>query len=188
MERKKEWIFLGIVIMVGVFILTKTIRFQGGEGNIKVIVSQQKGSISHIDTPRNISSKKIFHVSTIDFPETSMLKHKDLGETGYSSNFFIDAFSVMEVKSEGAYLFMVGSDDGFRLKIDNKVMCEHPGNRPMGTNRCKVHLSKKDHTFELAYWQGGGPLGLSVKYGKLGASQLYYVGEDSDEIIFKESK
>jgi len=116
MEQKKEWIFLGIVIMVGVFILTKTIRFQGGDGNIKVVVTQQKGSISNLDTPRKVSSKKTFRVTTVNFPQTRMLKHKDLGETGYSSNFFIDAFGVMEVKSEGAYEFIISSDDGFRLK------------------------------------------------------------------------
>ncbi|RLA72629.1 MAG: hypothetical protein DRG24_02385 [Epsilonproteobacteria bacterium] len=188
MEQKKEWVFLGIVIMIGVFILTKTIRFQGGDGNIKVIVTQQKGSISNIDTPRKVASKKTFHVTTVNFPQTRMLKHKDLGETGYSSNFFIDASVKMEVKSEGAYEFIVSSDDGFRLKIDNKVMCEHPGNRPMAANSCQVHLSKKSHLFELSYWQGGGPLGLIVKYKKMDTSQLRYVGEDSKEITFKESK
>ena len=95
MEQKKEWIFLGIVIMIGVFILTKTIRFQGGDGNIKVIVTQQKGSISNIDTPRKVASKKTFHVTTVNFPQTRMLKHKDLGETGYSSNFFIAFFFII---------------------------------------------------------------------------------------------
>lgn len=188
MQQKKEWVFLGIIILIGVFVLTKTIRLQSGEGNIKVVITQQKDGISNIDTPRSISSKKTFHVTTINFPQTRVLKHKDLGETGYSSNFFIDASVVMEVKSEGDYEFMVSSDDGFRLKIDNKAMCEHPGDRPMAATSCRVHLSKRNHLFALSYWQGGGPLGLIVKYKKIGTSRQYYVGDDSKEIRFKESK
>ena len=188
MEEKKEWIFLGIVMFIGLLILINTVHFEGGSGHIKITVTQQKGAISDIDTPRKVSSKKTFHVRNINFPQKRMLEHKDLGQMGYSTNFFIDATTKMSVASEGNYHFHVRSDDGFRLKIDGKMICEYRGHRPMTTNSCKVHLSKKEHKFSLAYWQGGGPLGLNVKYQKVGMSKKYFVGDDSKDITFKELK
>jgi len=188
MAEKKEWVFLGIVMFIGLLILMKTVRFENRSDHIKLTVTQQKGAISTLDTLRKVSSKKIFHVSSINFPQKRMLEHKDLGKMGYSSNFFIDATTKMSVVSKGKYRFTVRSDDGFRLKIDDKVLCEYPGHRPMTTNTCTIHLSQKDHIFQLSYWQGGGPLGLSVKYHKIGTSKHHFVGDDSKNITFKESK
>jgi len=180
----KSHIFLYIVASIAIFVLYKTLSLPY-DGIIKVNISKQKGSIVTLDTPRKIANTQRISIERLFFPKSRMLSERRLGKLGFSQNFFIDAVVDMEVQEAGEYQFSVFSDDGFRLKIDEKIVCEHPDNRPYGKTECTTTLSKAIHHFELSYFQGGGPLGLHVRYGRKG-EKLYDIGKDSKFIVFKE--
>lgn len=180
----KSHIFLYGVILIAVFVLNKTISLPYN-GVIKIQISKQTGAIVMLDSPRNISNRQHISVDTLYFPNTRVLTQKRYGSLGFSENFFIDAVTDMHVLQSQEYHFNVLSDDGFRLKIDDKVICEHPENRPYGKTACVVKLSPGMHQFDLSYFQGGGPLGLHVTYGVQG-SKMHDVGKNSEFIVFKE--
>jgi len=180
----KSHIFLYSVVLIAVFVLSKTISLPY-DGVIKIQISKQKGSIVTIDTPRNISNNQRISVDRLYFPQSRLLTQKRYGNLGFSENFFIDAVTDMKVLQSQEYHFNVLSDDGFRLKIDNKVICEHPENRPFSKTACSVKLTPGMHPFDLSYFQGGGPLGLHVTYGVQG-HKMHDVGKNSEFIVFKE--
>lgn len=183
----KEMVLLGIVIFIGLSLIAKTIKLPT-YGTVDIAIMQQKGAISTVDTPQKLSSTKHVSVDNINFLESQFLEHPSLGNLGYKANFFINVTTQMEVKIAGEYLFHITSDDGFRLKIDNKMVCEHPGDRPMTETVCSVNLSSQTHRFELLYFQGGGPMGLKALYQKKGDRKSTFVGETSKYMSFKEIK
>jgi hypothetical protein len=182
-----EKILLLIVLFIGVLLIVKTIKLPT-TGTVNIAIMQQKGSISTVDTVKKLVSTKNILVDSINFLESRILEHPSLGKLGYSSNIFLKAKTQMSVLHSGKYIFLVSSDDGFRLKIDNKTVCEHPGDRPMQTTICSVQLSKSTHKFVLEYFQGGGPMGLKVKYKLRNEGSSQFVGKDSKYISFKEMK
>lgn len=184
-EKKREWTFMALVILVGVFVLVKTVRLSLEDGDIAMTITQNKEGIQTIDTRRDASVTQTMQLQRIDFPQTRLLENDQYGKLGFSSNFFLDFDVAMQVAKAGTYYFMVSSDDGFRLKIDGKSVCEHPGDRPMQETGCRVVLEQGRHLFALNYFQGGGPMGLQVTYREAGGGKARYVGEDSDAITFE---
>ena len=186
-ERRAEWIFVGIVVLIGVSILAKTIRLSWYDGNVMVAIVKQKGGIPQLDIPRHVESTKMIPVRTIDFVQGRMLENSQYGKLGYTTNFFLDIKTDMHVKKPARYRFDIWSDDGFRLKIDGKTVCEHPGDRPYERTSCSTSLSKGPHRFALSYFQGGGPMGLKATYGEASQKKRYLVGEDSESIAFEKA-
>ncbi len=184
-ERSTEWIFVGIVIVIGAAILVKTVRFNRYDGNVNVTIVKQKGGIPHLDTVRRAASVKTIPVRTVNFKPGRMLENDQYGKLGYSTNFFLDVNSDFRVEKAARYRFNVWSDDGFRLKIDGKTVCEHPGDRPYSRTGCTVALSKGKHRFALNYFQGGGPMGLKVTYADMSGKHAHLVGENSDLMTFE---
>ena len=183
--QTKEVKLLILVLLIAVFIAIKVIRIPiSGEINLEIL--QQKGAILNLDSAKNISNTKRLSVPTINFVESRKLEHKNFGELGFSTNFFMNLRTKSEVLAEGNYTFYIASDDGFRFKIDDKIVCEHPENRGYKTNICHYYLKKKSYDFHVAYYQGGGPMGLTAKY-KLGA-KIFFIGHDSKYMKFKAGK
>ena len=183
----KESILLGVVLFIGLLLVLKTVKFPT-YGTINIAIMQQKGAIKTVDTVQKLSSTKHISVDSLNFLESRILEHPSLGQLGYTSNIFLNATTQMNIEKSGEYTFLVTSDDGFRLKIDGNTICEHPGDRPMLTTVCKKVLDKKSHHFELLYFQGGGPMGLNVRYRFKGDISSYLVGEQSKYMSFKETK
>lgn len=184
-ETRKEQLFLLFVIGVGLLLLFKTVRFSFDEGEIALKITLQNGAVQNIDTPRTPKETRDMYVREIDFAEGRILENDQYGKIGYSTNFFLDASVGMNVLTEGTYRFAVRSDDGFRLLIDGRKVCEHPGDRPYRTTSCQWQLEKGTHLFVLHYFQGGGPMGLRVSYGLEGKKPRYFIGEDSDLMTFE---
>lgn len=184
-EAKKTWGLLALVTAVGVFILVKSVRLSWNDGELTMKMTLQKGGIHHIDVPRKPKETRTLKLQEINFQEGRMLENSQYGKLGYSTDFFLDITTKMKVAETGNYRFAVRSDDGFRLTIDGKVECEHPGDRPLSTTSCNVRLEKGTHAYALSYFQGGGPMGLQASYGLQGEKQRYFIGEDSDLIRFE---
>ena len=147
---------------------------------------QNKRLINTIYDAKAITKTKRIKVPSVDFPQSSALYHKDMGALGFGSNFFMNLTSTMNVKEGGHYRFIITSDDGFVLKIDNKKVCEFMRNRAFEPSVCSVNLKEGSHIFNLSYFQGGGPLGLKAEYVNRG--KHFLVGESSKFITFEAKK
>jgi len=148
---------------------------------------KQKGNIYTLDAVRDNDYELRIMVDTLFFPKSRMLSHKCMGKLGFSENFFLDAGVDMQVLQPGKYEFAILSDDGFRMTIDDKMICEDPSTRSYKAEYCSVFLSEGSHHFDLRYFQATGPLGLRVGY-RLNGSLFHDIGKNSDEIVFEMRK
>lgn len=165
-------------------VLFMRIRPMTIEPNVRAVVSKQQGRIESIDTPRNVQSSKTFLLNAIDFENGQTLVHRRLGPLGYNNDFFIDFEARMNVEQEKTFLFRVTSDDGFRLWIDNQMLAEWLGDRPVATSTATIKLAPGEHHFRMSYFQGYGNLGLRATYEVQG-EKSYLVGESSAELSFE---
>lgn len=187
MNSKKEYLLLSIIGVIACFIVLKTISFSS-KGTIKTVLIKQNGAILTLDTSRVKQNEEQFWINRIDFPQNVVLKHPQYGNLGYKENFFLDLSASLKVLQEGVYILAITSDDGFRLMIDEKTVCEFPQNRAMAATTCRVQLTKGEHLFKMSYFQGYGPMGLKAEYQKEGNPGTYLMGEDSKFFQFKEPK
>lgn len=86
------------------------------------------------------------------------------------------------------YHFLIASDDGFRLFIDGKPMCEFLGDRPLAKNECPVLLDKGEHTFFSLLFSGYGRLGLQAYYRPTSSNNYNFIGVSSPSLTFKKLK
>lgn len=187
-EKKREWVLMALVAIIGVFLLGKTVRFSLDSGEVALTLKQNDGGLVTLESPKKINLTQELFVRKLDFPEGRMLENAQYGKLGFSQNFFIDAVTIMRVKTAGEYQFDVRTDDGFRLQIDGAAVCAHIGNRPMQTTHCTHRLSAGEHRFSLEYFQGGGPLGLQVHYRRSGDAKAHFIGENTKDITFERAE
>lgn len=184
---EKEHFLFAVVVLIAVLLAAKTVHF-GGSGAIGVSIMPQQSGIVTLDTPKNHTETKTLRVPTINFANKSVLEHPDVGVLGFSSNFFMELRTRMQVGQSGNYTFYMASDDGFRLRIDEQVICEHLGDRPFSTSTCNATLSSGTHELRVDYFQGGGPLGLKALYKHERQDQPVLIGKNSDFARFEETK
>lgn len=187
-SRKKEVYFLLFVLLVGIFLLVKTVRFSWNDGAVTMKITQNRGAIATLDTPRKPLSTQKMNVKKIYFPQGRMLETPQYGKLGFSNNFFLDFRTYAQIKKKGIYLFDIRSDDGFRLKINGKTICAHPSNRPMRSTVCKVKLEPGRVGIALSYFQGGGPLGLEARVQGPGDKRSRFIGENTGNIVYEKSE
>jgi hypothetical protein len=60
--------------------------------------------------------------------------------------------------------FILATDDGSRLLIDEKLIVDHDGTHGPEEKSGTIQLSKGEHAFELQYFQGGGGAAVKVFY------------------------
>ena len=180
--KKPEGKLLLILVLVAIFMGYKTVRLPK-KSSVNVTILQNKRPIATVYDAKMVSKTKQIEVPTIDFTQGGVLHHNSMGPLDFKHNFFMNLDTKMDVKEGGYYRFIVTSDDGFVLKIDNKKVCEFSKNRAFEPTVCSSHLNKGEHIFKLSYFQGGGPLGLKVEYLK--GSKRYLVGESSGLMRFE---
>lgn len=152
------------VLFLGLFSLYKSgLLHTQNSKTVKMTLIKQNGRIKTILTPIKTKYKRTYLIDEITFPKGSELYHKRLGKLGARSNFFIKFKTVTNILTEGTYKFIIASDDGFRLKIDNKTICSYIKDRPLKKSTCPIHLTKGKHNIYLLYFQGFGQLGLLTR-------------------------
>lgn len=147
--------------------------------NLTVVVSKNRTVIQNLNQPRNIETSKEVSVDVLNLANENQFSHPQLGNVGYGANFFADVETQFVIRREGNYRFVVASDDGFSLDINGERLCQFMGQRALSAQTCTVHLEEGEHHFQLAYFQAGGPAGLTVRYGIQGERRLYWFGENS---------
>ncbi len=71
-------------------------------------------------------------------------------------------FTSINIKEKGEYIIYVGSNDGSKLTIDNKLVVNNDGEHGYQEMSGKINLSKGKHFLELSYFQSGGGQELKV--------------------------
>ncbi len=80
------------------------------------------------------------------------------------------------------YEFALDSDDGSRLTLNQKVVCELNGTGPMDGSRAKtgkVALNQGNIPFRMDFFQSSGPKSLSLKWRKSGDKDWNWLSEQS---------
>jgi len=184
MSIKKEYILLILVTLSAIFVTFKTYR-PTPKLTTKAVVTSQNSALHSIYQQRSLKSSKTLYIDTIAFASGKVLSHPLYGNTRFTNNFFIDASSEFEVTSNQRFYFDIFSDDGFLLKIDGKKVCEFIGDRAYKKSSCSIDLYAGKHFLSLSYFQGGGPLGLTVFYRAHQDSKWRTYGEDSEYLVTK---
>jgi len=151
---------------------------------VKVIISKNGSSIGNIYQERNITSTKEVMVDNLNLLEKGRFGHAKLGNIADASeDFFVDVDHSITVTKADNYRFMLGSDDGFSLVIDNKLLCDHTIDRPFTVQPCLIYLSEGKHQVHISYFQGYGNSGFTVEYAR-GDEKQHWFGDDSDSVKF----
>lgn len=69
-----------------------------------------------------------------------------------------------QIPKDGEYTFHLGSDDGSRLLINNKVVVDVGGVHPHTVKSGKLTLTKGPHAFVVDYFEAGGDESLTLEF------------------------
>lgn len=151
---------------------------------LKLVISKNRSDISQLHQARDIEATTEVFVDRLELLEKSRFKHPKLGFISpYTENFFVDIRHTIKVKQAGTYRFIAGSDDGFSLRIDGRLLCQHATDRPYSQQTCTTPLSQGEHLVEISHFQGFGNSGFTLEYA-LGDGRTYWFGDSSSNIAF----
>lgn len=163
------YLALVLVFTIGYYTF-KELRYLLITPKVAVLVEKNKAPVHNLDQSRKISQSKKFSVNNLEFLQSIPLKHRTTGEyKDFTYNFFLSAKTDFEVLKAVPYMFTVYADDGYRLKIDGKVVMEENRLKKMNEFKIRdtVHLGKGKHTLEVELMQAGIFSGLVVYYRPL---------------------
>ena len=73
----------------------------------------------------------------------------------------------IEIKSQDIYAFLLSSNDGSKLFIDNKLVVNADGPHGFAGETGTIKLNEGKHKIRLEYFQAGGGKGLELQYESL---------------------
>ena len=100
----------------------------------------------------------------------------DLSVSTRPNDYAIRFTSFLRIQTEGEYQFWLGSDDGSKLIIDDKVVADCDGIHPHQTVEGKKTLGVGFHEIIVEYFQGGGEATLEVQIAGQGLAQQPLAG------------
>ena len=182
----KKYILLACCLISALVVFSKMSVDKVSSPTVKLTLVKDKSDVTHLDTARNIDYSREYDVSKVEIPyDDKMLEIPGVGKLGFKDFFFVDYETTMYIPKGEIYVFRVSSDDGFRLKIDGKVVTEHPENRPYTEDKGEIFLDKGEHKVELNYFQAYGPLGLTATYERKKGGRATLLGKNSGGVKFK---
>jgi hypothetical protein len=93
------------------------------------------------------------YTSALNIPPRSFLEGFP-GVTDRFEWFAIDYSGYFYVGNPGTYRFLLASDDGSKLYIDNKRMIDNDGLHPIQLEQCSITLKGGIHHIRISYFQG----------------------------------
>ncbi len=179
----KNTIFSALLALVTILILVR-ITPVTVDPVVKLVISKNRVSIGNIYQARDIEVTREVMVDRLNLEEKSRFRHPKLGNVAtYTDDFFVDVNHTITVKQADTYRFLMGSDDGFSLRIDGKLICEHLKDRPYSVQVCMTHLNEGQHQVAISYFQGFGNSGFTVQYAR-GDEKPNWFGDDSKSVKF----
>jgi len=102
--------------------------------------------------------------------EDDWFKPSDNAESAILKRRFAGIFTgFINIDTTGEYTFFVTSDDGFRLKINNQVVTEHPNSRGTATSEGTISLNEGLYPIELTYFESTGKKCLTLEWDPAGS-------------------
>lgn len=179
----KNSLFTVLIALTAILILVR-ITPVSVDPVVKLVISKNRAGISNIYQQRDIEFTREVWVDVLDLEEKNRFSHPKLGNVAtFSDDFFVDVNHTITVKKADTYRFLMGSDDGFSLSIDGKLVCEYPGDRAFTVQPCLIFLSEGTHQVQISYFQGYAHSGFSVEYAR-GDDKPRWFGEDSSNVKF----
>lgn len=179
----KNSIFTALIALTVILIVMRIIP-DTVDPVIKVVITKNRVGINNIYQQRDIEFLREVWIDTLNLHNKSRFSHPKLGNIAtFSEDFFVDIDHKITVKQADTYRFMMGSDDGFSLSIDGKLICEHLGERPYTVQPCLIFLNEGEHQVQISHYQGYGNSGLTVEYARADEKPRYF-GEDSKSVKF----
>ncbi|HEY7885327.1 MAG TPA: serine protease [Cellvibrionaceae bacterium] len=144
---------------------------------ITLTLSKSNVPITDIFQSRDVGEVRTHKLDKINLHQSNRFSHPKLGPLGWSENFFADIDMTFTLEKAGRYRFVVGSDDGFSLKVNNKELCRFVRDRPYRKQTCPVTLDAGEHHLLLSYFQGYGLAGLTLEFAPADGGKRVYWGE-----------
>ncbi len=129
-------------------------------GSVEEKINNFTGRIYHL----NKNTRKLPNFDTIKpvgliYTEELSIKRQAFnkgfpGVTNRFEYFGIDYQAHFYVKESGVYCFLLGSDDGSKLFIDNKLVIDNDGAHPLVYKNECVKMLKGMHAIRVQYFQG----------------------------------
>ncbi|MDX1946047.1 MAG: PA14 domain-containing protein [Pirellulaceae bacterium] len=112
-------------------------------------------------------------------PDFSKLTPKEVGDAENfdlkiakrKDNFALRFDGTIKLEKDGDYRFLIGSDDGSRLWIDDKIVLDNDGIHPYEQKRKAMKMKAGLHTFAVEYFEKGGGEELAVDFEGPGTTQ-----------------
>src|SRR5262249_19550871 len=95
----------------------------------------------------------------------------DLSPAKRREQFALRFEGTIELPTEGDYLFLIGSDDGSRLLIDDKLIVNNDGVHPFEQKRKKTKMTAGLHSVVVEYFEQAGEESLQVDFEGPGMQQ-----------------
>lgn len=92
----------------------------------------------------------------------------DLQQFGRKLNYGISFDGYLRVESDGFYQFVVESDDGSVLQIDDEVVVDNDGNHSSRQVTGHIPLRQGFHKIKLKYYQSEGGISLRISWAASG--------------------
>jgi mono/diheme cytochrome c family protein len=113
-------------------------------------------------------------------PDFSKLRPRNTGDAANfdltvarrRDNFALRFDGTISLPKDGDYLFLIGSDDGSRLLIDEKVIVDNNGIHPFQQKRKRVKMAAGLHTVAVEYFEQSGDEALQVDFEGPGMPQM----------------
>ena len=102
------------------------------------------------------------NIANSDYQEgfAAIIKRFEWFGIDYTGNFYID--------NPGKYRFLLASDDGSKLYIDNKMVVDNDGLHPIKPEECSITLKGGIHRIRVVYFQGSNFVALILAVARPG--------------------
>ncbi len=179
-DRRADWaLTAALLVIAAIFVMVMTPPRMTPRMTLQF--TRNAVPIDRLEQARQPAATSVRQVDVLNLSADQRFAHPRLGHLGYGEQFFMDMETRFRTTRDADFLFEVASDDGFALHIDGRLICNHSGSRAMISQVCKAPLPAGDHSLQLAYYQGAGPAGLTVRYAATGEVMRYF-GENSPEL------
>lgn len=115
--------------------------------------------------------EKLPKFDTLTPVATGDAENFDLTPAKRKNHFALRFEGTIQLPQDGEYLFLIGSDDGSRLLIDDKVIVVTDGIHPFEQKRKKVKMTAGTHSVVVEYFENAGEEALQVDFEPPGGLQ-----------------
>jgi len=108
--------------------------------------------------------KNTFEIEKLPEIKSGILQTVNLSPKNFNENYAFVYEGYLKIPKEGVYTFYLGSNDGSRFYLNDKLALNNDGAHGYREEYVKMSLSKGYHKFKLYYYQLGGGNDLTLKW------------------------